>query len=98
LLDDYLASARPQVDDLRAAVAAGDSTRAAGIAHKLKSSSRSVGALPLGDMCAELESAGKAGDKLHLAQILSDLLPMFAQVQDAIARALPNERCEDMPK
>jgi PAS domain S-box-containing protein len=87
-LGEYVAGARDQVDSLRAAAAAGDTRQAAAIAHKLKSSSRSVGALALGDLCAELESAGKAGDKAQVMQILSQLGAMFAQVEDAIAREL----------
>lgn len=92
LLGDYIAGARTQMADLRAAAAAGDTARAAAIAHKLKSSSRSVGAAALGDLCAEVETAGKAGDKAHLTQILAQLGPMFARVEDAAARALSIER------
>lgn len=35
---------------------------AAEIAHKLKSSARSIGALKLGDLCADIESAGWSAD------------------------------------
>ena len=63
LLSDYLVSARRLAVELRAACSAGDTRQVGAIAHKLKSSSRSVGALALGELCAELESAGKAGDK-----------------------------------
>jgi CheY-like chemotaxis protein/HPt (histidine-containing phosphotransfer) domain-containing protein len=87
-LGEYVAGARDQMDSLRAAAAAGDARQAAAIAHKLKSSSRSVGALGLGDLCAELESAGKAGDKTQVTQIMSQLAAMFTQVEDAIAREL----------
>jgi HPt (histidine-containing phosphotransfer) domain-containing protein len=73
---------------LRAAAAAGDARQAAALAHKLKSSSRSVGARGLGDLCAELESAGKAGDKVQVMQLLSQLGAMFTKVEDAIAREL----------
>ena len=43
-------------------------------AHKLKSSARSVGALALGELCAEMEQAGKAGD---MRGALKALLPRF---------------------
>jgi HPt (histidine-containing phosphotransfer) domain-containing protein len=87
-LGDYVAGARDQMGGLRAAAAAGDARQAAAIAHKLKSSSRSVGALALGDLCAELETAGTAGDKAQVAQILPQLGTMFVRVEDAIAREL----------
>lgn len=34
----------------------------ASIAHSLKSSARQLGAMPLGDACAETEHAGRGGD------------------------------------
>jgi HPt (histidine-containing phosphotransfer) domain-containing protein len=39
-------------------------------AHKLKSSARSVGAMALGEVCAEMELAGKAGQVEKLAALL----------------------------
>ena len=45
------------------------------IAYKLKSSARSVGALALGELCAGMEKAGKAGD----TETLEALLPRFEQ-------------------
>jgi len=67
-LGDYLASARRLGKELRAASAAGDTRQIGAIAHKLKSSSRSVGALALADLCTELENAGRAGDKAAISQ------------------------------
>jgi len=60
---------------LRTACAAGQATVAGALAHKLKSSARSVGALALGELCAGMEKAGKAGDTKTLAA----LLPKFEQ-------------------
>lgn len=60
-LTEYLASAHTEAAALRAATASGDAGGAAMIAHRLKSSSRLIGALALGDLCDELESAGQAG-------------------------------------
>ena len=42
---------------------------AAALAHKLKSSSRAIGALQLGDICEEIEQAGKSGMKSKAEQI-----------------------------
>jgi PAS domain S-box-containing protein len=55
LLVEYLRSARDQVAELRLAWRAGDHRHAGAIAHKLKSASRAVGAVELGDLCAALE-------------------------------------------
>jgi PAS domain S-box-containing protein len=67
LLTDYLAAARHLAADLRQHCAQGRGREAAAIAHKLKSSSHSVGAISLGDLCEELENAGKVGDTARLA-------------------------------
>jgi len=61
--------------ELRTASAAGQAATAGAAAHKLKSSARSVGALALGELCAEMEKAGKGGD----AEALAVLLPKFEQ-------------------
>jgi two-component system sensor histidine kinase/response regulator len=72
-LQDFRDSAAKIGIELRAAYEAGDTVAAGVAAHKLKSSARSVGALALGELCAEMERAGKAGD----AQTLAALLPRF---------------------
>ncbi len=62
LLADFLDSARPQAAALGAALQAGDAVRCAKLAHALKSAARSVGALALGQLCAELELAPPGSD------------------------------------
>ena len=69
-LHDFRISAARAAVELRAACAAGQAMAAGALAHKLKSSSRSVGALALGELCAEMEQAGKAGDSATLAILL----------------------------
>jgi HPt (histidine-containing phosphotransfer) domain-containing protein len=61
--------------ELRAACGADQTAVARALAHKLKSSARSVGALGLGDLCEAMERSGKAGE----AQNLRLLLPRFEQ-------------------
>jgi signal transduction histidine kinase/CheY-like chemotaxis protein/HPt (histidine-containing phosphotransfer) domain-containing protein len=55
---------------------------AAAIAHKLKSSSRSVGALRLGELCAAIEVAGIAGDLGMLTELLAGFQQEVSAVQD----------------
>jgi len=71
-------------DALRAAAAAGDGAQVGAIAHRLKSSSRSIGALALGELCAELESAGPAGPPAALAPGVARFDAGFAAVTAAI--------------
>lgn len=60
LLSEYRESMQRLLVQLRSHREEGMPRAISSVAHKLKSSSRSVGALPLGDLCAMLENAGKA--------------------------------------
>jgi HPt (histidine-containing phosphotransfer) domain-containing protein len=88
LLADYLRSAQHLAADLRGHCAQGRGREAAAIAHKLKSSSRSVGAIALGDLCAELENAGKAGDMARLANWTGRFDAALAAVEAEISGLL----------
>ncbi len=54
------------------------------IAHSLKSSSRAIGALVLGDLCDKLEQAGKANDTLALTGLLPEVEREMAHVLEYI--------------
>ncbi len=70
MLHDYRINAAQTAAELRAAFQDGQITTVGSIAHKLKSSSRSVGALKLGEICAAMEQAGKRNDKQSLEPLL----------------------------
>jgi HPt (histidine-containing phosphotransfer) domain-containing protein len=70
-LQDFRSSSARIATGLRTACAAGEAKAAGDIAHKLKSSARSVGALALGELCAAIEQAGKAGQTAKLAALLT---------------------------
>jgi len=73
------------------------SQNAAAIAHKLKSSSRSVGALRLAELCAAIEFAGNAGDLTTLTELLPDFATELAAVDGYLrslqARDTSAEKC-----
>ncbi len=73
MLLDFRTSAEKIAMELHRAYQAGQFATAGSLAHKLKSSARSVGALALGELCAEMEQAGKKND----AEALAVLLPQF---------------------
>jgi HPt (histidine-containing phosphotransfer) domain-containing protein len=91
LLSDYQQSVGRLAAELRAHCDAGRGREAGAIAHKLKSSSRSVGALTLGDLCAELENAGKAGDLALLANWAKQFDAALAAVEDSLEQLLAVE-------
>ncbi|OGT01468.1 MAG: hypothetical protein A3F73_04855 [Gallionellales bacterium RIFCSPLOWO2_12_FULL_59_22] len=80
-LHDFRLSAEKIAVELRTACAAGQAAAAGALAHKLKSSARSVGALALGELCAAMEQAGKAGDMKALAVLLPGFEQELASVE-----------------
>jgi HPt (histidine-containing phosphotransfer) domain-containing protein len=81
-LDEFAVNAAGLALELSDACKDLQSPVAAGIAHKLKSSSRSVGALRLGDICAAMETAGNAGDLAVLRELLPGFQTEMALVED----------------
>jgi PAS domain S-box-containing protein len=69
-LHDFRESALTLGATIKAAAEAGQTGAAGAAAHKLKSSSRSMGALGLGDLCEQIEHAGKADDNAALTLLL----------------------------
>ena len=69
---DYLASAQKLGEELGAAATAGDGAQVKAIAHKLKSSSRTVGAAILAELCVSLEQAGQTGNQSAIGQGMTD--------------------------
>ncbi len=86
-LHDYRLSAATIAAELRTAFTAGDTAAIVAAAHKLKSSSRSVGALALGELCAEMEQAGKDDQSTKLAA----LLPHFEAEMTAVLKFTSTE-------
>ena len=79
-LRDFRITSANIAADLIAACSERQAIQAGAHAHKLMASSRSVGALALGDLCARMETAGNAGNTAALAA----LLPAFEQEFDAV--------------
>ena len=59
---NFLETSQDTVDQIIAAHAVGETERVGKLAHKLKSSARTVGANALADCCLDIELAGKAGN------------------------------------
>jgi PAS domain S-box-containing protein len=79
-LHDFRISAAKIAVELKAACMEGQAGQTAALAHKLKSSARSVGALFLGELCADMEEAGKGGQ----VEILTALWPRFETEMAAV--------------
>ncbi|MCP5124064.1 MAG: PAS domain S-box protein [Gammaproteobacteria bacterium] len=90
LLEKFLANARQRMGELLQASEARNTATVGQIAHTLKSAARSVGAMRLGDLCQQLEHAGKAGDGECCQALSKSLHATF----DEVARIL-RSRLED---
>ncbi len=79
-LTEFQLSAAEIALKMEAACAQGLTAQAAAQSHKLRSSARTVGALPLAALCARVEAAGEAGNTGELAA----LWPAFALELSAV--------------
>ena len=76
----YLGSAEKKAEEIEKYWAAGDIKNTTIKIHALKSASRSIGALELGEFAARLEKAGGSGDTQTLGKELEELLSGYRKL------------------
>ncbi len=81
---NFLETSTPTVEQIRFAFHEGDLPVISSLAHKLKSSARTVGANALADCCLALETAGNDGDAQTISQQMLRFFRLFDQVHDWI--------------
>lgn len=82
ILDDFSRS----MDDYQAELGnAVDLTQVRAVAHKLKSSARTVGAGPLADICAALELACRAGQRSQADLLRQAIAPEIARINQYLS-------------
>lgn len=86
--DEYCDSARRAVAEIDAACELGQWQKVGDLAHSLKSSSRAIGAMALGEACAILELAGKKQD----AAAIQTRMAGFHQDMDKAIGAIQQSR------
>lgn len=82
ILDDFCAVTATYLEEFSAAK---DAVAVGAVAHKLKSSARTIGANSLADICAGLESAGRNGQQAIIDQLLPRLEPEIRRVTEFVA-------------
>ncbi|MES3015837.1 MAG: PAS domain S-box protein [Pseudomonadota bacterium] len=87
LLEDFRVSAGKASTQMRAACQARQASGVEAGAHRLKSSARSVGALALGELCAQLEAGAQAGRLETLAQLWPRFEAEMAAVNEVLGPA-----------
>ena len=80
--NDFLATSSEVASQIVLAFAEDELKKVGELAHKLKSSARTVGANSLADCCLALEHAGKAGDGAELNLQMSRFQLRLKGVQD----------------
>ena len=86
LLETYLDDGAAQLGAIEEAIAAGDPAALVRPAHTLKSSSATVGALRLAELCRGLETAGRSGSIKELDRdcTVGDLRSQWQAVDGAL--------------
>ena len=88
LLVIFASMARETAQVLAEAIRAAHCEDATAAAHKLKSAARMAGALPLGDLCEEMEGAGHAGSVEQLTRLLPSFETEMSAVLGAVADSI----------
>jgi CheY-like chemotaxis protein/HPt (histidine-containing phosphotransfer) domain-containing protein len=84
LLSKYQVSARDIVDNMQRCAAQAQWSQCADLAHKLKSSSRSVGAMRLGALCEALERAGRSSNGAACDALVRSVVAAYTVVDARI--------------
>jgi HPt (histidine-containing phosphotransfer) domain-containing protein len=85
IIRNFLERAAREVGTIAQAVADSDAEAARQAGHKLKGSSRTLGASRLGAAAAQVESAAAAGDLAAATDALRELESVFALTRAALA-------------
>ncbi|MCF8208602.1 MAG: Hpt domain-containing protein [Rhodoferax sp.] len=88
LLKKFLTNSDPDERAILAAAASADTGCITRTAHKLKSSARTVGAMALGELCHQLELAGRANDQVRCSELIARLESSFDAAQTDIRKHL----------
>jgi HPt (histidine-containing phosphotransfer) domain-containing protein len=86
ILKKYATTSGKCVSDVVAALARQAGSELGALGHKLKSSSRAIGADAVADLCADLELAGKEGRLADCAPLVAALETQFATTVAAIGK------------
>ena len=91
LIECYLAEAPRLVQDISTAITTQDAQTLWNTAHQLKSSSASVGAIALAELCKVLEAQGCSSKLENSLELISQLYQEYEQVKTALEQELAKE-------
>jgi len=91
LIECYLTETPKLVQDMSAAITTQDTQTIWKTAHQLKSSSASVGAIALAQLCKVLEAQGCSSKLENSLELISQLYQEYEQVKTALQKELVKE-------
>ena len=77
-----------QIDELTQAIRSGNPENVFNLAHKLKSSSSSIGALGLAHVAEQIELIGRSGSTEGTAELLEELKGLYAGAEPVLREEL----------
>ncbi|MBT9512125.1 MAG: MASE4 domain-containing protein [Acidovorax sp.] len=96
-LQAFRSSAARIAQEVEQAYCAGSAAKTVAAVHKLKSAARSVGAMALGDLCADMEQVGAAGQIDALALAFEHFKREMAATDRHLAELLSEDRRDGAP-
>ncbi|MCK7543450.1 Hpt domain-containing protein [Marinobacter bryozoorum] len=88
LIQTYINDSRERIQSLHQALSENDPDAFSRTAHSFKGSSINIGASRLGDLCLQVEKAGREGDLDAARQVMAPLETEFATVRRLMEDAL----------
>jgi PAS domain S-box-containing protein len=84
MLDAFLDEAEPMVYSLKTSLKGGDFVNARNVAHRLKSASRSIGGMWLGEVCEAIEGIGNTQSTQAIESLANSVTQGFYALEQAI--------------
>jgi HPt (histidine-containing phosphotransfer) domain-containing protein len=88
VLQTFLDYVPGQIDELTRAISDDDAENVFNLAHKMKSSSSSIGALGLAQVAEQIELIGRSGSTAGTAELLEQLKGMYADAETLLRQQL----------
>ena len=91
LVKIFLRDTPPRLSSLHESLEQRDTARLEAVAHSLKSSSASLGALAMSTLCADLQVAAHDGDVVHAVALVAALDEVFDKTRSLLLDLIPDD-------
>nr|WP_269783263.1 Hpt domain-containing protein [Marinibactrum halimedae] len=91
LLQEFCQSSQAYSDEMLQAWEEKSFDKVCSVAHKLKSSAGTIGAIELEAICQRLEEAGKEQDRETVQTLVPNIQPQLQRIADYVAEIISSE-------